>query len=601
MPMATARCCQVQRSSPLAVGGFAPASGNGQLGAPPMSHLPPATGFAPALGNSQFGALPMLQVQPKGRMQQQDLLQQILERLTEMEKEQRQQASQVTGEHWARPMLFSIESMLQDVQQRMERLETEGMHRVFSIEPGTDKVLESDAEAAEKLPTSRTNGTETRPPQSKLTNNFTFIDSQICSDEHKHAGLMDKATAAYNENGFVGIAQFVVARSLFEATCALAIFLNSITIGVEIDWALRHPNAERDPAFEVLNVSFIVVFTFEVILRLIASGLYYLSISNPDSGWNIFDVVLVLSSLAEEALGGLANVNITALRIIRTLRLARSLRIIRVLKVFKDLRIMMTGIMHSLQSLIWAGLLLLTIMYVVAICVLQFAEEEVARRQKDPTGSLLSDEDFSKLKLYYGDLPNTIYSLFRAISGGVDWNDTAEPLFAMNSGVGTLFVVYVAFSFLCVLNIVTGVLVSNAQNMVSQDDEIVFAEQMKERKKWLDDVQRIFDAADTDHTGFLDRPKFAEKMKDVQLQGWLRKIGIHVDSFTINGLFDLLDVDGDGYLDLDEFVISASTMQGMARAMDVAKIHKDTKTLRKDLALVLKLLGQHSHGTPRNI
>lgn len=590
MPMANAHCCQIERASPPAVSGFTPASGNGQLGAPPMLHGPSTTGvFMPAIGGGQPDSLPTMQVQPRGGMQQ-DLLQQILERVTGIEKEQRRQASQV--------VLLSIEKMLEEVQQRIEVLTASGMQsRAFGIEPESiEKVLESTAEPVEKVPDIKLKSSKT-----KLSQEFSFMDHQIGTEEIRGGSCWEKATSAWNDKGVPGLAKLLVTHSFFEATCALAILLNSITIGVEIDWSMQNATAPPDPAFPALNVAFIVIFTIEVIIRCIASGLYFVSITNPDFGWNVFDVILVLSSIAEEALDGLANVNITALRIIRTLRLARSLRIIRVLKVFKDLRIMMTGIIHSLPSLIWAGTLLLTIMYVVAVCVLQFAGEEVARKAKDPTSGVLSDDEFRDLISFYGDLPMSIYTLFRAISGGIDWNDAATPLFAMDAVVGSLFVMYVAFSFLCVLNIVTGVLVSNAQHMVSQDDEMVFTEQMKERKKWLDDVQRIFEAADTDNTGFLDRPQFAAKMQDVQLQAWLRKIGIHVDSFTMNGLFDLLDVDGDGYLDFDEFAISAQTMQGTARAMDVAKIHKDTKTLRKDIALILKMLGQNSHGTPRNI
>jgi len=506
-------------------------------------------------------------------------------------KEQRRQATYAK--------FHSIEQKLDDIQQRVEGLAAAGERTQPVL--GVEEKSATDVAAG----TAFLNSPRPEPPPmpEKLHKFASFQDTrksvQMAQRHSSTSGFLTRGAAAYETGGVRGFVKFLVADSIFEAFCAVAIVCNSISIGVELDWTMHHPNASSDIAFQVMNTVFVIMFTLEVLLRWAADGSYFISLRNPDLGWNIFDFTLVASSLIEEALGGLANMSITALRIVRTLRLARSLRIIRVLKVFKDLRIMMAGIMHSLQSLIWAGLLLLTIMYVVSICVLQFASDEFSMRERDPNASLLSDAEFFELKKLYADLPTTIYTLFRSISGGLYWNDAAQPLFELHSVIGGIFVWYVSFSFLCVLNIVTGVLVNNAQLMVSQDEEVVFMEQMEERRKWLNDVEKIFETADTNHTGFLNRSEFAAKMQDAQLQAWLRKIGIHVDSYTLDGLFDLLDVDGDGFLDLDEFAISAQTMQGTARAMDVAKIHKDTKTLRKDIALLLKLVGSHSHGTPR--
>jgi len=389
---------------------------------------------------------------------------------------------------------------------------------------------------------------------------------------------------------YLYIARAIVLHPVFEAISSVLIVLNAAVIGAEVDFGISHPLEQQHLFFRIVNIFFVVAFFCELVLRMLAAGMYFISRQNPSIYWNLFDTTLVICSIVEEGLSAVSNINVNALRLLRTLRLVRSFRIVRVFKAFRDLRVMLAGILQSLRSLVWAGLLLLAIMYLVAVCLLQFAGEEMSLQELDPSQAALDKVTFGELMNHYGSLTLTIYTLYKSIAGGIDWGDACAPLLALSYPIGCIFLAYVSFAILCVLNIITGVFVENANRLTVQDEEMVLMEQMEMRKKWFSEVEATFKEADSTGSGTIDKDEFREQMENVRLQTCLRKIGIQAESFTSDGLFTLLDFDGDGHIDLDEFVQALSNCHGTARAVDVAKINRDTRMLRREMRQVLKAL-----------
>lgn len=382
------------------------------------------------------------------------------------------------------------------------------------------------------------------------------------------------------------LAATLAASRRFEIFICFLILINSVLIGLEADNDMRYPQDDPAVSFRIINVTFIVLFTAEWILRVVVDRCSFFYMYNPKIAWNVFDTLLVFTALFEEVLHLLlsSSPNMSVMRILRTMRIVRGFRIIRVFAFFRDLRIMVAGIVHSLYSLIWAMLLLISMMYLFAVCLLQFAiDEHVLQTSDEPSRASLDDEKYKVLLQYYGSLAKTIYTLYCAIVGGVDWADVADPLMTLSTYLGFLFCFYVAFAVLCVLNIITGVFVENANRTTAQDEEMVMMEQMELRKQWFEEVKELFNAADKDGSGKLDAAEFTVQMQDLRMQSWLRKIGVQVESYSATGLFQLLDFDGDGKLELDEFAMALQQVHGPARSIDLAKINMDTKQIRKDV------------------
>merc|ERR1712083_570540 len=100
----------------------------------------------------------------------------------------------------------------------------------------------------------------------------------------------------------------------------------------------------------------------------------------------------------------------------------------------------------------------------------------------------------------------------------------------------------------------------------------------------LENMRIIFKEADTDHSGEVDWKEFQIKFRDPRVQYYFRKIGVHVESECALGLFELFDFDGSGKINLDEFVMACSHYSGVARSIDLVRMHYDFRKLRKEIA-----------------
>eukprot|EP00931_Biecheleriopsis_adriatica_P008653 TRINITY_DN109802_c0_g1_i1.p1 TRINITY_DN109802_c0_g1~~TRINITY_DN109802_c0_g1_i1.p1 ORF type:complete len:694 (-),score=109.65 TRINITY_DN109802_c0_g1_i1:72-2114(-) len=403
------------------------------------------------------------------------------------------------------------------------------------------------------------------------------------------------------------IVQRIVHSFYFEVLSSFWIVASAITVGLELDWeifAAQFPdNSEADNstvAFRVINVTLTVAFTVELLLRFASEGCYFCSLRNDNLVWNMFDMCLVLSGLLEELLGilaaGVTGIDISAMRLLRILRLVRSLRIIRFATLSRDLRKMLSGILHSMRSLVWAVMLLIALMYVVAVILLQFSSQEISVKSKDPTSGLLTEAQFAELLMYYGSLTRAIYTLYLSISGGVDWKDAAAPMLALNTALGLLFVAYVTFAVMCVLNIITGVFVENSNKITSADKDFVVMDQIESRRKWFSEVKEVFEFAGALEEGdSLDLEAWTRALENPRIKSCLRKLGLQLESHTPEGLFTILDFDGSGEIDLDEFAQVMASLQGNsgnARAIDLVRVEKEARTTRKYVERILELLSR---------
>ena len=90
-----------------------------------------------------------------------------------------------------------------------------------------------------------------------------------------------------------------------------------------------------------LEYLFTALFTFELIWNMFCNWFWDFFLS----GWNIFDLVVVLTSLISAVLG-LSN--------IKSVRMLRALRVVRLVKQMQNLRIIVNAVVASIIPVAWA-------------------------------------------------------------------------------------------------------------------------------------------------------------------------------------------------------------------------------------------------------
>jgi len=153
-----------------------------------------------------------------------------------------------------------------------------------------------------------------------------------------------------------------------------------------------------------------------------------------------------------------------------------------------------------------------------------------------------------------------------------------------------LFCLYIAFVVFCMLNIMTGIFVENANSLIAKDEDRMLMEHAVKRKEWAESVQRLFCKFGEGDSNEIDFDQFAARLEDERVVAYLEKIGLEVSNCTAKGLFATLDIDGDGVLDPGEFAVTLQHLHGPARSLDLYQMKQTQKKMGKHIQSLLKQL-----------
>jgi hypothetical protein len=272
-------------------------------------------------------------------------------------------------------------------------------------------------------------------------------------------------------------------------------------------------------------------------------------------------------------------------KLLRIVRMTKVLRLLRVVTKLRELRIMAMMIVHSLQSLFWLFWLLLLMLYVAATILTQGATEYLFYYDE---GTIELDE---VMQGFYGSLWRTMYTLFLAMSGGISWGEVAAPWLLTNWVFFVLFMLFIFFALFSVLNIVTGVFVDSAIQAAQRDRSVMVEKQRAEAVSTKAYLLVLLEEIDTDGTGYITKEELDEAMLHDHIKAYFEAMSIDTDSLDL--LVNMLDDNGDGNIDIEEFIEGLQRLKGEAKSFD---IHMMMMQNRSVLKTVQDYLDAH-HGT----
>lgn len=374
----------------------------------------------------------------------------------------------------------------------------------------------------------------------------------------------------------------VIDSQVFDVLCAVAIFANAVLIGWMSDYQARHINDARmglidpQPAWASwAELGFSILFAIELTLRLLANGVYFFR-SN-DWKWNVFDCVLVVHSIFD--LVGFVW-NSLFLRVLRLFKIVRFLRIIRFLRSFRSLRLITHGIVGSVSSMFWSMILLLGVTFVFGIVFLQATIHHL-----ESSLPPVPEEEAAQLRSYWGSVLRSMLSLFKASTGGTDWDVLAKPLLGVGWLAYALFVVYMAFFLFAVMNAVTSLFVESTMNLAAHDQVMTIQHELEKKDKHVERLRELFRDLDTNQDGLISYSDLSAKIRDPRLVAWLSSLGI--DACDVLGFFRLLSGNLRHPIDFETFVIGCIQLRGEARALDMHRLLQQ----QRELAVEIRRMG----------
>eukprot|EP00076_Gallus_gallus_P004588 NP_001292077.1 voltage-dependent L-type calcium channel subunit alpha-1S isoform 2 [Gallus gallus] len=156
---------------------------------------------------------------------------------------------------------------------------------------------------------------------------------------------------------------YVVTSSYFEYLMFFLIMLNTICLG------MQHYNqsAEMNHVSDILNVAFTVLFTLEMILKLMAfkaKGYF----GDP---WNVFDFLIVIGSIIDVILSEIDDPDDNSRVSITFFRLFRVMRLVKLLSRGEGVRTLLWTFIKSFQALPYVALLIVMLFFIYAVIGMQ--------------------------------------------------------------------------------------------------------------------------------------------------------------------------------------------------------------------------------------
>lgn len=380
-----------------------------------------------------------------------------------------------------------------------------------------------------------------------------------------------------------------VQSSKFDKLSAGLLILNSIFIGIQVEQSFQ---LETPVSIKIIDYIFCVLFIVELAVRIYGFGCRHFLMSPDDQQWNIFDSVIVAISTVDTLIsivtdasgtaeGGGVLGNISALRVLRVVRIVRVLRIIRVLKFFRDLRILMSAIVTTIKTAVFAFVLIGIIIYMFSIALCQMVSEhattQMREKQLTDINDVFADPDDETL-YFYQSLPSCWLTLFMTIAGGIDWKDAYVPLQAIGPLEQLIFMMFVCLMVLCVMNVLLGIFCQAALDSAANDRENVIQNQLQDRQRFVDTLKDMFYDWDENGDGKCSYQEFSTHLNDETTQALLSSL--EIEGRDAIALFEMLDTDGSGGVDLQEFVTGCITMRGGSKAIHVEKISSIVQVLQ---------------------
>lgn len=213
------------------------------------------------------------------------------------------------------------------------------------------------------------------------------------------------------------------------------ILINAVTLGLETNPRVVD---SYGALLHAIDKFILVVFTLELLVKFFASRLNFFR-----SGWNIFDLLIVVVAWAP-ASGPFA-----------VLRALRILRVLRLLSVVPSLRRVISAIGHSIPGMLSVIGVLSIVFYVSSVL----------------TTKLFGQHPSPEMQAWFGSVGSSAYTLFQIMTLESWSMGIVRPVMKYYPWAWTFFVPFIIITSFAVLNLFIGIIV-DAMQMVQQDRRV---------------------------------------------------------------------------------------------------------------------------------
>eukprot|EP00930_Biecheleria_cincta_P096804 TRINITY_DN8859_c0_g1_i11.p1 TRINITY_DN8859_c0_g1~~TRINITY_DN8859_c0_g1_i11.p1 ORF type:complete len:620 (-),score=125.26 TRINITY_DN8859_c0_g1_i11:199-2058(-) len=387
----------------------------------------------------------------------------------------------------------------------------------------------------------------------------------------------------------------LVKSSCFNTLCMVVITLNAAFITLSTDRELANPGQDAAQYVTLIELAFSAFYVIELTAKLIVHRMYFFC--NKDMKWNIFDFLLVLTSMLETALtfavssdGG--GVNFTFLRMLRLCKIGKVLRIFRTLEFFTDLRLMAECVAGSLINAFWCMSLLFFVIFIFALLICQGLAGYLA--EQISSGQVLNESQTSQLAEFYSSVSQTMITLLQSTTAGLDWRDCFLPLRSTGTALAATYIFFILMFTVSVWNIVTSVFVEKAMKIAKPDMEAIVMEQGIQDQREARHLTELFAGralADDELAGSMGLEELRALAENAKFRAYLNARGIDIKNVEV--FFKMLtSASGQNEVNIHVLANACVRMKGFATSIDLQSLSFEAKINNRKHAVSLREFGK---------
>jgi len=333
------------------------------------------------------------------------------------------------------------------------------------------------------------------------------------------------------------------------------------------------------PFLQHCNIVLLVVYVVEILVRMLAEGLKFFV-----GMWNLFDFVIVATSLLGEFLPGGTNGSITFLRIFRLMRVFRAMRFLSHSNTFRELYLIIHGFVSAMRAIFWAALFLvflLTLWSIIAVALIHPLNQEL-----DQAGTYAGI--CVRCPRAFRSVFSSNLTLFKTVVAGDSWGEIAVPMIENNPE--TIFIFAgVTFTVGCgLLNLITAVIVDTAAEARVNDAALMLKAKEKKHMKAQKYFVRLCRDFDTDLSGYISKQELIDGFQtNIEFGNALKLLDVGEDD--IHCLWNIMDENRDGRVTYHEFASQLYSMKEKESRAMLMFIKSYVLDIRHDVKQQLQL------------
>ncbi|MGC6476412.1 MAG: ion transporter [Parvibaculales bacterium] len=241
-----------------------------------------------------------------------------------------------------------------------------------------------------------------------------------------------------SENNIViNVSKKITNHSLFQNLIILTIIANTVMLAFETNtiWASSYQSV-----FQIFNIVFSAIFIIEIILKIIALRKDFYK-----DGWNIFDFLIVATTILPVSEG------FTAMRALRVLRL------LKLTSAFPSLRRVVESIFRAIPG-VSSILIIFILIYIVASIMATLMFQHISPK-------------------YFGDLLSTSFSLFQVMTLESWASNIVRPIIDNHAFASVFFILFIVITNFVLINFFVAVFIeATSSETNSQKEQIEILE-----------------------------------------------------------------------------------------------------------------------------